>query len=55
LKINITYEVVANGMAILVINSEGIDKVLNKKFDGNELPPTATREQIVIICAERFV
>jgi hypothetical protein len=39
----------------LVINEKGIDTVLHKKFDGNELPLTTAREQIFIVHTERFV
>jgi hypothetical protein len=39
----------------MVINKEGIDTVLHKKFDGNELPLTTTRKQIFIVHTERFI
>jgi hypothetical protein len=39
----------------LVINKEGIDTILYKKFDGDELPLTTTREQIPIVHADRFI
>ena len=54
-KNNKTYEVIANNLTILVINKEGIDPVLHKKFDGNELPLTIIKKQIFIVYTERFI
>ena len=49
------YEVIANDLTDMVINKEGIDTVLYKKFDGNELLLITIRKQIFIVYTERFI
>jgi hypothetical protein len=50
-----TYEVISNDIAILIVDGESIGTVLDKKFDGNELPLTTTRQEIIAVYTNRDI